>query len=95
MQYDFFKYLTFLFVNKIFNAEGTAQGIRIPKRPPSPIIKEAQKHVRYRLENKWLPMYTETSEFKQRRLAVKFNNDKKKVCRKSNIYMFSYNLTYI
>ena len=36
----------------------------------------------------------ETSEFKQRRLAVKFDN-KKKVCRKSDICMFSYNLTCI
>ena len=43
------------------------------------VIRKAQKYARDRLENKWLPMYMETPEFKQRHFASKLDNDKKKV----------------
>lgn len=55
------------------------QGQRLPARPSSAVIKEAQKHVRTRLESKWLPMYMETSEFKQRHLVAKYDGDRKNV----------------
>ena len=46
-------------------------GQRLPPRPSSAVFREAQKYVRARLEKKWLPMFLETPEFKQRHMACR------------------------
>ena len=47
-------------------AGGLCYGARLPARPPSPILREAQKHVRSRLEKIWLPQFIRSSEFLER-----------------------------
>lgn len=55
------------------------QGQKLPVRPSSAVLREAQKCARARLENKWLPMYKEASDFKQRHLVAKYDDDHRKV----------------
>ncbi len=38
----------------------------MPDRPPSPVILEAQKYVRARIERRWFALFKETSAFVQR-----------------------------
>jgi len=52
-------------------AGGGVYGQRLPPRPSSAVFREAQKYVRARLEKKWLPMFLETLEFKQRHMTVR------------------------
>lgn len=66
-------------INKVLNIEAKTQGWRLSKRPSSAAIREAQKYARARLENKWLPMYLESSVFKQRCLDVNFDGERHKV----------------
>ena len=44
-------------------AGGGGYGGRLPGRPKTPVFREAQKHVRARLEKKWLPEFISTPEF--------------------------------
>ena len=44
-------------------AGGGGYGGRLPGRPKTPVFREAQKHVRGRLEKRWLPEFTATPEF--------------------------------
>ena len=39
---------------------------RLSKRPKSPFFREAQKHIRARLEKKWVPMFISTTEYLER-----------------------------
>ena len=66
-----------LFSNKVCSAGGGVYGQRVPPRPSSAILIEAQKHVKARLEKKWLPMYLVTPEFKQRHLATRHAGSRK------------------
>ena len=43
----------------------------IPERPPSPIILEAQKYVRARIERRWFMMFKETQSYQNK---IKENN---------------------
>lgn len=52
--------------HQIVQAGGGAYSGRIPTRPRTPVILEAQKHVRARLEKKWLVTFLATDEFKTR-----------------------------
>lgn len=47
-------------------AGGGGYGCRLPARPRTPVFREAQKHVRRRLEKKWLAEFINTPEFKAR-----------------------------
>ncbi|XP_056017621.1 regulator of G-protein signaling 22-like isoform X5 [Ostrea edulis] len=47
-------------------AAGGGYGKLLDDRPPNPVILEAQKYVRDRLEKKWLPLFLATSEFAER-----------------------------
>ena len=69
--------LFFLFPNKVCSAGGGVYGQRVPPRPSSAILIEAQKHVKARLEKKWLPMFLGTPEFKQRHLAARHGGSRK------------------
>lgn len=66
-----------LFPNKVCSAGGGVYGQRVPPRPSSAILIEAQKHVKARLEKKWLPMFLGTPEFKQRHLAARHGGSRK------------------
>ena len=39
---------------------------RLPSRPKSSVFCEAQKHIRSRLEKKWVPLFTKSEEFIER-----------------------------
>ena len=43
-----------------------AGGTRLPARPKTPVFREAQKHVRSRLEKKWLAEFITTPEYLSR-----------------------------
>ena len=47
-------------------AGGLCYGARLPARPPSPVLREAQKHVRSRLEKIWLRKFINSPEFLER-----------------------------
>lgn len=47
-------------------AAGGGYGKLLEDRPPNPVILEAQKYVRDRLEKKWLPLFLATPEFAER-----------------------------
>lgn len=47
-------------------AGGVNSGARLPSRPRTPVFREAQKHVRARLEKKWLVMFINSSGFLER-----------------------------
>ena len=47
-------------------AGGGGYGGRLPARPRTPVFREAQKHVRARLEKKWLAGFMSTPEFIER-----------------------------
>lgn len=47
-------------------AGGLCYGARLPARPPSPVLREAQKHVRARLEKVWLTRFINSREFMER-----------------------------
>ena len=38
----------------------------MPKRPGTPVFREAQKHILSKLEKKWVPSYLETPEYRAR-----------------------------
>ena len=65
------------FTNKVCSAGGGVYGQRVPPRPSSAILIEAQKFVKARLEKKWLPMFLETPEFKRRHLAARHGSSRK------------------
>lgn len=44
-------------------AGGGGYGCRLPARPRTPVFREAQKHVRRRLEKKWLAEFIASPEF--------------------------------
>ena len=39
---------------------------RLPRRPKTAVFREAQKLIRARIENKWVPTFTSTPEFIER-----------------------------
>ena len=41
-------------------------GRKLSKRPGTPVLREAQKHILSRLEKKWVPGYIETPQYKAR-----------------------------
>ena len=41
-------------------------GSEIPERPPSPVILEAQKYVRARIERRWFLMFKETHSYQSK-----------------------------
>ena len=43
-----------------------AEGSEIPDRPPSPLIFEAQKYVRARIERRWFLMFKETQGYQSK-----------------------------
>ncbi len=43
-----------------------APDAEIPERPPSPVILEAQKYVRARIERRWFVMFKETNSYQER-----------------------------
>ena len=43
-----------------------AEGSDIPDRPPSPLIFEAQKYVRARIERRWFLMFKETQGYQSK-----------------------------
>ena len=45
---------------------GGGWGKLLLDRPPDPILIEAQKYVRQRLERKWLPMFLQREDFQDR-----------------------------
>ena len=44
---------------------------KLPSRPKSPIFREAQKHIRARLEKKYVRLFIQTPEFMERNGGVK------------------------
>ena len=62
---------------KVCSAGGGVYGQRLPPRPSSAVFREAQKFVKARLEKKWLPMFQETPEFKQRNLSTRRGDNRK------------------
>ena len=61
-----FYVLTLFIFTQTVQAGGGEYGCRLPARPRTPVFREAQKHVRRRLEKKWLAEFIKTSEFKAR-----------------------------
>ncbi len=51
---------------QIVSAGGDAYTGRLPARPRTPVLIEAQKHVRARLERKWLAEFMKTLDFLSR-----------------------------
>ena len=51
---------------QVIMAGGLCYGARLPARPPSPVLREAQKHVRARLEKTWLMRFLNSTEFLER-----------------------------
>lgn len=51
---------------QVVQAGGGAYGSRLPARPSTPVFREAQKHVRRRLEKKWLADFLSSPEFLER-----------------------------
>lgn len=51
---------------QVIMAGGLCYGARLPARPPSPVLREAQKHVRARLEKTWLMRFINSPEFLER-----------------------------
>ena len=47
-------------------AGGGQYGARLPPRPSTPVLREIQKHVRARLEKKWLAEFMMSPEFVER-----------------------------
>ncbi len=47
-------------------AGGGGYGSRLPSRPKTPVFREAQKHVRARLEKKWVTVFITTPEYLER-----------------------------
>lgn len=47
-------------------AGGVNPGVRMPSRPRTPLFREAQKHVRARLEKRWLIQFIKSSGFLER-----------------------------
>ena len=47
-------------------AGGRSYGSRLPARPSTPVLREAQKHVRSKLEKVWSIKFTKTPEFLSR-----------------------------
>ncbi len=54
-------------------AGGLCYGARLPARTPSPVLREAQKHVRARLEKNWLMRFINSPEFLERNRGTKLN----------------------
>lgn len=67
--FQFFIPCMFYLLCKVCCAGGGIYGQRLSPRPSSAVLIEAQKHVKARLEKKWLPMFLETPEYKRRHLA--------------------------
>lgn len=51
---------------QVIMAGGLCYGARLPARPLSPVLREAQKHVRARLEKVWLKKFINSPEFLER-----------------------------
>ena len=49
--------------SQVVQAGGGGYGSRLPVRPGTPVLREAQKHVRRRLEKKWLNEFLSSPEF--------------------------------
>jgi len=52
-------------------------GGKIPLRHLSDVLREVQMYARGRLENKWLPEFLETPEFKKRHPVKRQMNDRR------------------
>lgn len=50
---------------------------KLPLRPKSPVYREAQKHIRSRLEKKWIPMFTRSPGYLERHGLNVSGNDTK------------------
>lgn len=53
----------FCSLKQTVQAGGGGYGCRLPARPRTPVFREAQKHVRRRLEKKWLAEFITTPDF--------------------------------
>ena len=51
-------------------AGGGHSNRRLSARPKTPVFREAQKHVRAKLEKKWLSAFTQTPQYIARRGVV-------------------------
>jgi uncharacterized short protein YbdD (DUF466 family) len=54
-------------------AGGINAGARLPGRPRTPLFREAQKHVRSRLEKRWLAQFISSHDFLERNKKVAFS----------------------
>ena len=50
-------------ISQVVAAGGGGYGSRVSVRPKTPVFREAQKHVRARLEKKWLTAFIASPEF--------------------------------
>ena len=55
-------------------AGGGNYGARLPARPSTPVLREVQKHVRARLEKKWLAEFMMSPEFVERNRNTHLSN---------------------
>ncbi len=76
-------------------AGGGSYGSRLPARPRTPVFRETQKHVRGRLEKKWLAMFIISPEFLERNRGVIIaGTSRSNNCFRSQSFYVSYH-TYI
>lgn len=47
----------------------------MPLRPKSPVFREAQKHIRSRLEKKWIPLFIRTEGYLERHGMIEKSNN--------------------
>ena len=80
-------------------AGGINPGSRLPNRPRTPVFREAQKHVRARLEKKWLIQFINSPEFLERNKKPILANSAKSQQQQHSVVsaygnvMFCYNYT--
>ena len=55
--------LWYMYFLQIVAAGGNPYTHRLPARPKTPVFREAQKHVRARLEKKWMALFIKTPEY--------------------------------
>ena len=68
-------------------AGGISAGARLPGRPRTPLFREAQKHIRARLEKRWLIQFINSPGFLERNKKTAFS--KSSITTKSSQYVVS------